>query len=306
MAITVSKINYAGWPNCFRIADEIVELIVTTDIGPRIIRLGFKDEPNLFGESPDQVGQIGGDTWKIYGGHRLWHSPESRSRTYYPDNSPVQVSVMENGLQVRQPVESNTGIEKEIILTVAENTHRITVEHRLSNRGIWPVSFAPWALSAMNTDGVAIVPQYRQPDIEGLLPNRIMSLWPYTDMNDPRVTWGSRYILVKQDPKNSNPFKFGLSVPEGWMAYALNGNLFIKRFNYSPGQTYPDGGVNIELYTDHRFLELETIGLLQTVPSGATITHTEVWSIYKGIGGITTESDIEQKVASLVGMDLIR
>jgi hypothetical protein len=300
MAITVNKMNYAGWPNCFRITDESVELIAVTDVGPRLIRLGFKDETNLFVEIPDQVGQTGGDSWKNYGGHRLWHSPESLIRTYYPDNSSIQATVLENGIHLRQPIESNTGIEKEIILTLDEGEHHFTVEHRMSNRGIWPITFSPWALSVMSTGGVAIIPQFRKPDKENLLPNRILSLWPYTDMNDPRVTWGSRYITVKQDPQNKNPFKFGLSVPEGWMAYLVNGYLFIKKFSYSPNQTYPDGGVNVELYTNHRFLELETLGVLQTVAPGATVTHTEVWSIHKGIGSVITESDIERKVVPCV------
>ncbi len=300
MGISVSKINYNGWPNCYRITDELIELIVTTDVGPRIIRLGFAGEPNLFREIAEQSGLTGGDKWRIYGGHRLWHSPESLSRTYFPDNYSIEATVLTNGIQVKQSVEPTTGIEKEIVLTLDETTHRTTVEHRMTNRLTWPVTFAPWALSVMDTGGTAIAPQYRTPDSEGLLPNRILSLWSYTDMNDPRVKWGSRYVLVKQDPENSNSLKFGLSVPEAWMAYSLNGYLFIKKTNYHSGQIYPDGGVNIELFTNHRFLELETLGLLQTVQPGATVIHTEFWANDKGIDDINTESQVEQRVASLI------
>jgi hypothetical protein len=34
----VGKVSYGGWPNCNRIADEDVEFIVATDVGPRVIR----------------------------------------------------------------------------------------------------------------------------------------------------------------------------------------------------------------------------------------------------------------------------
>ena len=40
-AVKVEKTAYAGWPNCYRITNGEVELIVTTDVGPRVIRYGF-------------------------------------------------------------------------------------------------------------------------------------------------------------------------------------------------------------------------------------------------------------------------
>jgi hypothetical protein len=37
----IENVSYGGWPNCLRIANDEVELIVTTDVGPRVIRYGF-------------------------------------------------------------------------------------------------------------------------------------------------------------------------------------------------------------------------------------------------------------------------
>lgn len=39
----IEKTPYGGWPNCYRIFDNEIELIVTTDVGPRVIRYGFID-----------------------------------------------------------------------------------------------------------------------------------------------------------------------------------------------------------------------------------------------------------------------
>ena len=36
------KVSYGGWPNCVRLNNGKVELIITTDVGPRVIRFGFR------------------------------------------------------------------------------------------------------------------------------------------------------------------------------------------------------------------------------------------------------------------------
>ncbi len=298
--VSVEQITYGGWEDCYRITDGVVEVVAVATIGPRLIRLGYCDGPNLFAEFPEQLGQKNGSEWQIYGGHRLWHSPESKTRTYWPDNRKVEAIVKPNGLVLKQPTEGNAGIAKEIAIELDPNTHDFTLIHRLTNQGVWPVQFAPWALSVMQTGGTAIIPQFRVADPEGLLPNRYLSLWPYTDMNDSRVTWGGRFIMINQDTHQDNPFKIGISVPEGWAAYLNQGYLLLKRFAYSATDQYPDNGVNVEVYTNHRFLELETLGGIQTVPSGATVQHIETWQLNRRIGAIRTEQDVATEILPLV------
>ena len=89
-AVKVEKTAYAGWPNCYRITNGEVELIVTTDVGPRVIRYGFVGGQNLFKEFTAQLGNSGEKEWQIRGGHRLWVGPEDLTRTYALDNAPVQ------------------------------------------------------------------------------------------------------------------------------------------------------------------------------------------------------------------------
>jgi hypothetical protein len=47
-AVKIEKTQYRGWPNCYRITNGEVELIVTTDVGPRIIRYSFVGGQNMF------------------------------------------------------------------------------------------------------------------------------------------------------------------------------------------------------------------------------------------------------------------
>ncbi len=54
-AVKVEKTQYQGWQNCYHISNGAVELIVTADVGPRIIRYGFVDGPNVFKEYREQL-----------------------------------------------------------------------------------------------------------------------------------------------------------------------------------------------------------------------------------------------------------
>ena len=116
--IEMEKVSYAGWPNCIKLSNGQVELIATTDVGPRIMRFGFVGGQNLLNEYKDQVGKTGGDEWRIYGGHRLWHAPEHIVRTYSLDNSPIKHSWDGKTLTLTQDIEPETGIVKEIELSL--------------------------------------------------------------------------------------------------------------------------------------------------------------------------------------------
>src|SRR5437899_4233208 len=104
--VKVEKIEYKGWRNCYRVSNGEVELIVTTDVGPRVIRFGFVGGQNLFKEFKAQLGKTGGEQWRSYGGHRLWHAPEAPTRTYFPDNVPVKYTWDGKTLKLTQPIET--------------------------------------------------------------------------------------------------------------------------------------------------------------------------------------------------------
>ena len=195
--VTIQKIPYGGWKNCVQITNGIVDLIVTVDVGPRIIRYGFTGQDNEMCEVSSTMGLTGGDEWRIYGGHRLWHSPEARQRTYEPDNNPVKWENILNGIKTIQEVEPRAKIKKEMEISLLPQSTRVRVIHRLYNSGLWPLELSVWSISAMAPGGKEVIPQTRKDT--GLLPNRIMSLWPYARLNDPRVYWGDKYIILQQD-----------------------------------------------------------------------------------------------------------
>ena len=282
--MNIDVIDYKGWPNSLRLYNNSVDLVILTVIGPRIMRYGFIGEENIFVDLPETLGEQGGDTWHVYGGHRLSHAPQADPRSHYPDNEPIEYVEKDDCLRIIQPVESTNSIQKELDIRLDTHSTSVTVVHRLYNRNIWPVELAPWALSAMRTGGRAVAPlPPRGTPEDDLLPTGCVSIWPYTNMSDPRWKWGHEYIFLTQDPEKHAPQKAGFWAPAGWSAYHWNDVLFIKQFESRTGEKYPDKDVNLEFYTDRGLLEIETLGPLTGLEPNQSVEHVETWSLHRGV-----------------------
>jgi len=118
-----------------------VEFIVLADVGPRIIRFEFVDGINQFVEFPEHAGMVGEDGWRIYGGHRLWHSSENLNRTYYPDNHAVDIFKRENGLILLQQEETSTKLQKIIEIVSCSYITIVSIIKRTGNRQIVRICF---------------------------------------------------------------------------------------------------------------------------------------------------------------------
>lgn len=299
MNVTIETIDFGGWPNSLRLRNDRIELVATTDVGPRIIRLGFIGEQNLFKTYDSMLGLTGGGEWRIYGGHRLWHAPEAVPRSYAPDNDPVAHDW--NGetltLSSREPA---NGLEKSIRVRLWADEPRVHVHHRIVNRNAWAIELAPWALSVMAPGGRAIYPQeeYR-PHPDELAPARPLVLWHFADMSDPRWTWSTRYIQLRQEPAASTKQKVGFANSLGWGAYVLGGDVFVKRYPFDPTATYADLGCNTETFTDADMLEVETLGPVTRLEPGGHVDHVEEWLLAKASVG-ATDDDIDAALLPLV------
>ena len=296
----MKMVEYGGWAHCIKLSNAEIELIATTDVGPRIIHFGFIEGQNFFEIIEDHLGKSGGKEWRPFGGHRLWHAPEAVPRTYAPDNDPIEHEWDGKTLTLKQPVEASTNIEKQIAIRLAPDKNVVHLKHRLINRNLWDVECAPWALSVMAAGGRAIVPHEEfRPHSECLVPARPLVLWHYTDMSDPRWIWGPKYIQLQQEKAAQNQQKAGMLNTRGWAAYALNDELFIKKYPYDAEAVYTDYGCNTELYTDPVFLEIESLGPFTKIAPGGLVEHEETWLLSR-IGVGADEDEIDSKVLPLV------
>lgn len=269
------------------------------DHSARIVRFSPKGKVNLFADlGKSSISTPYGD-FHLHGGHRLWHAPEAMPRTYIPDNEGASISEIPNGVRIEMPAEAWTQIAKSIEIQLNPDQPQVIIRHELRNDGAWAAEFAPWALTMLKQGGVGIFPQpVGNTDEAGLLSNRQLVIWPYTKINDPRLTLRDDFILVHATP-SLPPIKFGYFNPHGWMAYWVDGVLFVKRFDTQPNAQYPDHGCNTESYCNDQFIELESLGALGTVNPGQTVVHTELWEVYENLDVPLIPEEIRKLISGM-------
>jgi len=279
--------SYKDYGRVVSISNGKIEAKVTVDLGPRIIFFGrvggqniMNDNRPFFGTLTDEVfeNHFGkGTFWENLGGHRIWTSPESYPETYNPDNYEVKYQVTENGALFTPNPEIANGQQKTLEIKMSQGNEMQVIMH-VTNISDKPQEFSIWGLSVSAVGGTAIIPM-NQNDT-GLLSNRVISVWPYTDLSDDRIFYGKRYITLRQDTTRKNPIKLGFDINCGKIHYVLGNEVFTKSYEtLHPTAKYPDGGCSFETYNNDGFIELESLGELKTVNPNETSELTETWTI---------------------------
>lgn len=311
----VDEVSYGGWPHCLRLSTSEVELLVTLDVGPRIVRCQRRGGPNLFFEDPSQQGGRGELTFQLRGGHRFWTAPES-PLSYEADNSPVGVHLLSDS-SLMLVSDCRHGLVKSLLIQ-ALSPSIFRVRHGLTSHSDEVIHRAAWALSVMAPHGTALLPQpllRQHPSVQpmgspwrddDLLPDRRLILWPYTDLGDDRLRLRGRLWTVAQRT-DMPPCKLGTSGPPRVVAYQLGSSVFVKDVPSLPGASYPDLGAHFELYTDASFLELETLSPVWSLLPSQTQWHDEHWLLTETgqdlrieAAGIAFLSEAEQSLRSAI------
>lgn len=288
-------INYRGWNNTLRLANDDIELLVTTDVGPRILVYKTPLGENVLKTFDDQLGSSGEQDWRMRGGHRLWLAPEDEVLSYHIDNGPAawRYDNFSGEVIIESIQESPHRIRKTLGILSADRGSRVSLRHTVVNEGDQPITLAVWALTVMQTQGLEIIPQPplgKHP--RDLLPNRVVVLWAYTDFSDLRLTLGTNFWLLRQ-AADYPPLKIGLAHRAKWIAYVLSDTLYIKAFDYNSTAAYPDAGCNFETFANSEMLEIESLGPLVTLQPGESTNHHETWHLFP----LTEQFEIESEEA---------
>jgi hypothetical protein len=302
------RFSYRGWNNAYKLSNAVVELVVTADVGPRILFYGFRNGENLLHEVKEDAGKTAGSEFRLYGGHRLWASPEVE-RTYYPDNTAVAVTQQGNAIRFTSQRESKppgTNLQKELEIELAATGSQVRITHRIRNDDTHSTTLAPWSPTMMRAGGRAILPLSPRVamDKDHYLPVGSFAIWSYTDFADPRWVLGTSYIQLRQSANPQGRFQEqmgGIYNSSGWGAYSREGSLFVKRAAVISGASYPDFGCNFEVFTNPEFLELETLAPLVELQPGEVAEHVEQWWLFGDVPSGDNEAWIDSTVIPLVG-----
>jgi hypothetical protein len=280
--------------DCIQLSNGTLTLHALKNAGPRITGLQIKGGKNLLAELPDSV-RAG--NYLLRGGQRIWHGPEDPVRSYQPDSEPVKVQWKNGMLSLIQKIEPLTGIQKTMTIKEGKAANELIVNQVLTNHNLWAVKFTVWPICQARLGGFAILP-LSQKDT-GLLPNRRVVFWPYTDLRSRNIMIGNEFIFIRAAFEKGEKAKIGWLNDRGWMGYSIDRTLLVKKAEFLPDGDYIDLGCSMECYCDSIFIELETTSPLIEVQPGGKATQTETWSVYPNVDLTMDEESVEKVVKRL-------
>ncbi len=270
--------SYAGF-HCAVLSNPAGHtLYVTVDRGPRVIGYEVASGVNAF-VALDGLGlDSPGGRFEFMGGHRLWLAPETPGVTHLPDEEACTVELSGNNLHVTAP-DNGSGYTRSIRVESFSDgfivDHTVTGTQATSARPV-----ASWAITQLPLGGSAIVPFGPGPDPGDFQASHSLVLWPYTKLDDPRISVEDGYVLI--EAVAGNPCKIGVRPDAGSMGYFRDGLLFSKRTDPAP-DPIPDLGASAQVYSGPDFVELETVSTLRELSPGQTTGHREVWRVRESI-----------------------
>ena len=282
--------NFKKYGKCVSISNGVIEAYVTVDLGPRIIKFGYVGGQNILNDNREEFAPktdaayeelFGkGRAWESFGGHRIWVTPESYPATYTPDDKPVSFTVNGDSVVFTAEDDTEVGIAKTMTVKMDPDDANMTVKMNVKNISGAKKDFAVWAISVCAAGGSLVIPM--NTNDTGLLHNRSISVWPYTDLSDPRIRFGKNYAVVSQDTNATTPIKLGFDLNGGVTYYVLGDDIFSKRYDARHGQLpYPDENCSFETYTNDVMIEVETLSDVKTVENGGSHELLEFWSLTK-------------------------
>lgn len=261
------------------LTDGHTEVGVALDYGIRVVHLSHAGMENLFYQQPDDCsdGFTDDNGWRLYGGHRFWLAPETE-RTYFPDNAPVEYTVHENGVELRQQEDPWLKVIKTLEIRFHDDG-TIELTHGIQNTGDAPLTAALWGINTLAAGGRAQI-RFSGVRADDFLPHRVVALWADTSLGDPRITF-TRDMLLAQHGPSEDYFKLGLFTRDGFATFENRGQRLELSFPSFQPEQYSDLGCNFELYMNSYFMELETLGIRHTLQPGECACHRESWSVHK-------------------------
>lgn len=277
--LQTKKIDHPNFGESLYATNGVAEIIIPLTYGIRIGHLSLCGGKNVFFEQPkDSTDLTHPGGWRIFGGHRLWISPEE-DEVYYPDQQPISYAVEDDCIVLTQPEDPWIHMVKSMRISFGEGA-TLQIVHKVENTASEARTCALWAISAMAPGGKEYIP-LKILD-RGFKNSHWISFWNYTDIADPRAKYGKEEIcLTYMDMPY--PYKIGVSRLSGPVRYVNNGVVFEKDFAISEDGLYPDNDVAYETYMCRHMIEVESLSPLMTIPAGESREHTECWKLTEAV-----------------------
>ncbi len=280
--VNILEINYKHYGKCLKITNSVVEIMVTIEYGPRIVKYGYVSGRNQFAEDVNNKISTSHGDYYIIGGHRFWHLPENKDRTYIPDNKKVEYESIFNGVRLIQEIEKWTQVQKIIEITFELSSSKVNILHKIVSLNAFDINISVSGITAMSKGGIEIIPLEERKI--GTMPNKSFVFWPYSNIKDSRVYFGDRYIAMKVCENVFENFKIGFNTNLSYAMYYNENELFVKQFKRDKNNSnYPHMGCSYESFIGINYIEMQTNSPIYTISTNQCVEHLEIWDLYKDV-----------------------
>lgn len=267
MAHVIRKIDYAGFKNCIYISNTVCEAVITTEVGPRILRYSRVGYPNLLYVDEYAAGQTEETkTWRAYGGHSFDVVLDGKEHLK-PENVSVPYTLSDDGIYF-EAVDFE-GYKKTVSVRMCRRGG-LEIKETVENTSEAEVKVSLMGNTLLCNGGTMAVPCSARKHIFG----EFCELEP-----DLRCTTvGKNLTLVKQDPLYNTENKLAFDLDEMWCGYFTKGSLFVMTTPETEG-TYRNGR-NFYYECSPKNVKISSVSPETVLKKGESLTHTEVWNIF--------------------------
>jgi hypothetical protein len=270
--------------NRFAWGDVIFE--VDPKVGARVgkLSLGGADMVVSSGTATDQT------DW----GAVFWTSPQSAWATNWPAPAEIDRNAYTGGISgthvlLDSASYASLGVSVSKDFSADATTGWITVIYTI--KASKAVQAAPWENCRVPRGGLAFFPS-----------GTSLAKGPLTLTESGGIVWFDDKAKTATSPSGDKAVADGSG---GWMAYALDGNLLLRKFTDTPASALAPKEGDVEIYPGSGFLELEVQGPYTSLVAGGKLSWTVAWRIAKipstvtVSAGSTTLADFAKQQAGL-------
>jgi hypothetical protein len=206
-------------------------------------------------------------TW----GSVFWTSPRSdwTPQTWPPpaaiDNAAYTGSIAGSHVVVSGSADPGLGVRMTKDYSVDVTTGWITNAYTIT--ATKAITAAPWEVSRVPRGGIVFFPV-----------GASLTRGPLTITQTAGIAWFNDAPMTATSP---NGDKCAADGAEGWTAYVMGNNLFVKKYTDQPASAQAPGEGEVDVYPGNGFLEFEVEGPYKPIAASGSVAWSTQWRAVK-------------------------
>ncbi len=284
MSIEIKQINLKYYGKCVSINNGTVKVIVSVDVGPKIIFWGYTNGENMLYipynilEYDEHISQkIPPDIFFKRYGHEIMLEYENSNPVVLSSGTTIY-SILQDGV-VFSCSSPKLGISTNLEIIIQDSSNSIMIVHSIENINEKAQSFSICSSTFVTQDGTLIVPQ----NVEDLgnSPNRVLALWKKSNINDSRLYVTNEYLRFNNlSTDNLSVLKLGINNRQAWSTYTKDGITFLKHYLHNKKAKYLNFDSSFIIDSKKALLSLKVLSPIYNVQKNEIAKMAEYWSLF--------------------------